>query len=141
MINKRDRFITALANATQGSVLTDHEALEEASYDFGRVVAGEPQLVVRPLNVADVVTIVRQARTWGWSISARGAGHPQGGQGVSRGGVVLDTRSLVTIEPPNPAEGSVVAGAGVLWSELLEVVMAHGLLPPVLTDHPKVTSG
>ena len=124
-----------------GELHTEENILARASSDFGRVVRGDPEAVIVPTSAGDVVTVVRHARRTGQPITVRGAGHSQGGQSLARGGIVVDTRRLDTIEPVDEVNATVTVGAGLLWGALVRQMAELGWLPPVLTDNPAVTVG
>jgi len=135
------QLVSTLARRLDGVVRTDLAAIQGAATDFGQVIVKTPTVVVWPDHADDVATVLHCAQAAGCPVSIRGTGHSQGGQSLNQGGIVIDTRSLDPIEQINKAEGWVIAGAGGLWSTLVRVVAAAGVLPPVLTDHTQVTIG
>jgi cytokinin dehydrogenase len=136
-----ERLTAALMRRISGKVCLDHESLAAASWDFGRVAECRPSIVVWPVNTDDVVAIVQIAREARTTLAIRGAGHSQGGQALSRGGIVIHTEQLCRIDAFNATEGTITAEAGMLWNDLVNTVMQHSLLPVVMTDHLKVTLG
>ena len=118
-----DRLTTILTQRVTGEVRHDHESLAAASRDFGAVAAGRPRVVVWPDSTDDVVAIVRTARETQSSLSVRGAGHSQGGQALSPGGIVIQTQRLNGIEAFSETERLITAGAGMLWSDLVDTVV------------------
>jgi FAD/FMN-containing dehydrogenase len=133
--------LSNLAESLDGTVRTDLEAVNQSSTDFGRVLYGKPQAIVCPASVSDIVAVVRWARQAKCTVAVRGAGHSQGGQSLSNGGLVVDLRSFDEVEEISEDEGWAMAGAGVLWRSLVELTSGHGLAPPVLTDNLAVTIG
>jgi cytokinin dehydrogenase len=136
-----DRLATTLTERVAGDVCLDHQSLAGASRDFGGVVEARPRIVVWPNDTDDLVAIVRTAREMGTPLAVRGAGHSQGGQALNRGGIVIQTQRLNRIEAISEKDRWVTAGAGMLWSDLLDEVIERNVLPPVLTDQLKVTLG
>jgi FAD/FMN-containing dehydrogenase len=136
-----DRLTTILKKRIQGHACLDDESLVAASRDFGGIVSSRPQVVVWPDNTDDVVAIVRTARETKTPLSVRGAGHSQGGQALSRGGIVIQTQRLNRIESFKTAEGRITAGAGMSWRDLVATTIESKLLPAVLTDYLHVTLG
>ena len=136
-----DRLTTILRQRLTGEVCVNDESLAAVSRDFGGVAEGRPRVVVWPENTDDVVAIIRTAREAGTSLSVRGAGHSQGGQALNRGGLVIQTQRLHRIEAFSENEGWITAQAGMLWSDLVDSVIEHDLLPPVMTDNLQVTLG
>lgn len=115
-----------------GTLRVDDAARREAAEDFGHLRHAPPRAVLSPADVDDVVRLLRFAKQSQISVAARGQGHAMGGQPLAPDGVVIDTRSLATIEAP---EGeSIRVGAGAIWADVVQTALAHGLVPPALTD-------
>lgn len=136
-----ERLTKTLAQRIAGKVCADHESLLDASRDFGGVAESRPRVVVWPESTEDVVAVVRTARETKSSLAVRGAGHSQGGQALVRAGIVIQTQRLNGIEVFSEAESSITAGAGLLWSDLVDTVIPRNRLPTVITDNLEVTLG
>jgi cytokinin dehydrogenase len=130
-----------LRRAIRGEVTTDVHAMAEVRRDFGGMVHGTPAVVVRPQDAFDVSRVVAYAIRRSLVVSIRAAGHSQGGQSLSDGGVLLDMRSLDGVECLDVRDQSLEAGAGTLWLDAVRRSLASGLVPPVLTNHLGVTLG
>lgn len=115
------------------------ETLRRLSTDFGRIVHRRPLVVARPADTGGVAAVLRYANRSGLPLTARGAGHSQGGQCVNGGGILLDTRRLNHLEPTSP--GSFKAGAGTLWRAVIADSLRSRHLPPVVVDNMTVTVG
>jgi cytokinin dehydrogenase len=145
-------WMSDLAGEIGGQVLTDDSSREAVSTDFGRIVARQPAVVVRPGSTEDVARVVKFAAKHSLGVGTRGAGHSQTGQSLSEH-IVLDMTSLEQVKrlgPPTGAEGAgvspdssgtVVCQAGLKWRSLVEQLGAVGLSPPVLTNNLDVTIG
>ncbi|MEU5879032.1 FAD-binding protein [Spirillospora sp. NPDC047279] len=102
--------------------------------DFGGMIERTPAAVVRPSSARDVAAAVRDVP----GIVARGLGHSSAGQSLADAGVI-DMRGLASVHEVR--DGTVTAGAGITWRELLDATLPHRLTPPVLTDHLDLTVG
>lgn len=125
--------------ALEGRLRVDDEVLRWAAEDYGHLVHQRPRAVLRPAHARDVARIVEFAARTGIPVAARGAGHSQGGQAQTAGGIVVDMSALNDIR--FRGSSSVAAGGGALWSDVVEATLARGFIPPVLTDYLGTTVG
>ena len=97
---------------TAGSVGYDEaRRLYNASFDR------RPEVIVRPKDVGDVVAAVEIARSESVDLAIRCGGHNAAGLGSVDGGLVLDMRSMNTIDVAE--DGSTVrVGGGCTWTEV-----------------------
>lgn len=128
-----------LRRAVKGAIAADQETLEDVSSDFGRLSYGPPAVVVGPASSDDVRRVIELANEEGWSVSARGSGHSQGGQSLAHGGILLDMTALNRLS--SVERDSIWVEAGVLWRDLLNAVVGLGRMPMVLTGNLDVTVG
>ena len=120
---------------------------ESFSEDFGHLRHQDPQSVLRPGSVDDIVKIVNYARQCGVKVAMNGQGgrddqresHSLYGQALVDGGIAIDSKSLSTIHHIGP--GTADVDAGVRWSELAIAAAATGQIPPVVTDFPYLSVG
>ncbi|MBW1642099.1 MAG: FAD-binding oxidoreductase, partial [Deltaproteobacteria bacterium] len=89
-----DSVISKLERHQKGRVIRDRILLEEYRTDFGKVVIGEPRVVVIPHDEQDIIAIFKIANELQVPVSIRGAGHTCFGQSLSDGGILLVNRSL-----------------------------------------------
>lgn len=122
-----------------GELVLEGDALDEAADDFGHIVHELPWAVLRPGSVEDVQRMVRFCNRHRVGIAMRGQGHSTHGQPQVEGGVVIDSRSLASIDEVGP--GGARVGPGVRWLDLLVVALEQGLTPPVLTDYIELSIG
>jgi FAD/FMN-containing dehydrogenase len=104
---------------------------EDVGYDaaratFNGMIDRRPEVVTRPLDVADVITAVEFAREAGLPVSVRGGGHGVAGLCVGDGSLVVDLRLMrdVTVDPETR---TVVCGGGALWEDLDPPCQRYGL--------------
>ena len=107
---------------------------DDPDYDRARAVYNgsidrRPQLIVRPTGAADVMDAVNYAREAGLTPVARCGGHSVAGTSASEGGVLIDLSSLKGVDV-NPARGTAIAQAGVLWGEYDRETQLRGTATP-----------
>jgi FAD/FMN-containing dehydrogenase len=109
-------------------------APEDSGYDPGRMtfngmIDRRPHLIVRPLDVDDVVAAVSYAREADLPIAIRGGGHSVAGHCIGDGGVVVDLRLIrgVVVDPDGR---TATCGGGSLWEDLDPPCLRHGLATP-----------
>jgi FAD/FMN-containing dehydrogenase len=109
-------------------------AADDAGYDparltFNGMIDRRPELIVRPLDVEDVVTAVSWARELDLPIAVRGGGHSVAGHCIGEGGLVVDLRLMrsVTVDPDAK---TATCGGGSLWEDLDPACLRHGLATP-----------
>jgi cytokinin dehydrogenase len=118
-----------------GLILTDEEVRASFRSDFGRTVDRLPGAVARCASAEDVARVVRSCRARGVPVVPRGQGHTQSGQATTEGGVLLDMTALATIREIDAAGESATVDGGVVWSDLVDATLVHGLVPRVLTNN------
>ena len=114
-----------------GALVLDGPELAACARDAGYHVTRHPWAVLYPGSAADLARMIEYCRCYGIPIAARGQGHTTHGQSLVDGGVIVRTETLSEIHEIGPDYADV--GAGVLWNELLEATLAHGLAAPVHT--------
>ncbi|HEY1552965.1 MAG TPA: FAD-binding oxidoreductase [Kofleriaceae bacterium] len=107
--------------------------------DFGRVVWREPQFVVRPRSVDQLVDCVTMLRDRATPYHVRGAGHSSGGQALTDGGAVIHTGGLSRIIEERPDADQIVVEGGTWWLSVIEQLQAQGRRPVSLTGNPRVS--
>jgi cytokinin dehydrogenase len=116
-------------------LLLDEEVRAHFRSDFGRMVDRLPGAVARCASVEEVAEVVRFCRHKRIPIVPRGQAHTQSGQSTTEGGVLLDTSAMAIIhEIDAPGETATVDG-GVIWGDLVDATLEHGVMPRVLTNN------
>ncbi|KAL6507198.1 Cytokinin dehydrogenase [Orobanche hederae] len=136
----------------QNKLQTDPDAIKAASKDYGNLVQENPCAVLYPSSVQDIVDLIKMSnnRSTPFTISARGRGHSVRGQATAAGGVVVDMPSLSR----NGSVGCGIrvscspllgyyadAGGEVMWIDVLQAGLKHGLVPVSWTDYLYLTVG
>jgi FAD/FMN-containing dehydrogenase len=109
-------------------------APEDSGYDPGRMtfngmIDRRPHLIVRPLDVDDVISAVSYAREADLPIAIRGGGHSVAGHCIGDGGVVVDLRLMRSVVV-DPEARTATCGGGSLWEDLDPPCLRHGLATP-----------
>src|SRR5436305_8522855 len=109
-------------------------AADDAGYDPGRItfngmIDRRPELILRPLDVDDVVAAVSYAAAADLPIAVRGGGHSVAGHCIGDGGLVVDLRLMryVTVDPD---ARTATCGGGALWEDLDPACQRHALATP-----------
>lgn len=133
---------TALAEdfpTFDGVLLLDDASRAAAADDFGHIVHRQPQAVLRPGSVDDVVKLVQFARRNDIKVAARGQGHSTQGQAQVEAGVVVDMSTLASVHEINSTNA--LADGGTRWLDLVAATIPQGLTPPILVDFLELTVG
>jgi FAD/FMN-containing dehydrogenase len=125
----------------RGAIVPGSHASAEYQTNFGHVHEGRPAAVIRPGSREDLVEVFREARARGLTVTTRGSAHSQSEQGVSRGGLLVDLRSMGRVLEVDAKAATATVEAGALWSDVVAATLREGLVPPVLTNNLAVTVG
>ena len=107
-MNDMRRSLAYLEQTLRGEVTNARNAIEEASFDFGRIVTRKPGLVVFPRDSEDVSKLLLHANRHRIPISTQGATHTQGGHSLNAKGIVLKTERMDGIVEINLRENWVL---------------------------------
>lgn len=130
-----------------GTLETSPSVLSGFAKDFGNLVTGAPQAVLRPGSVGDIVAMVRFARCNGLTIAVNGQSggtgewesHSNYGQAAVPGGISVDAKALSTIH--SIGADSAWVDAGVTWAQLMDAALPQGKMPPSHTDYQHLSVG
>jgi FAD/FMN-containing dehydrogenase len=121
---------TELRERHRGPVIAPgDDRYDGARATFNGMVDRLPEVVVRPLDAADVVTAVRFAREGDLPVSIRGGGHGVAGHCVGDGSVAVDLRLMRQVVV-DPEKRTAMCGGGALWDDLDPPCQVHGLATP-----------
>jgi cytokinin dehydrogenase len=116
-------------------ILLEDETLALFRSDFGRMVDRQPGAVARCASAEEVADVVRFCRHKRVPLVPRGQAHTQSGQATTAGGVVLDTSAMAVIHDIDVAGETATVDGGVVWGDLVNATLRHGLVPRVLTNN------
>ncbi len=119
--------IDQLRGTIRGDVITSVDpGYEEARGVFNAMIDRRPEVVVRPLDVADVAAAVNHARESGLDLAVRGGGHSVPGFGTCDGGLVIDLSKMKGIRV-DPEARTVRAEGGCTWGGFNDATHEFGL--------------
>jgi FAD/FMN-containing dehydrogenase len=126
-VTVRDLDTTALAERVRGELIGPSDAgYEEARGLYNSMIDKHPALIVRCVDVADVMAAVDFARDNGTPLAVRGGAHnPAGFAGVDDG-VVVDLTRMKGIRVDPEARLATVEG-GCTWGDVDHATHAFGL--------------
>jgi methyltransferase (TIGR00027 family) len=81
--------------------------------------------VIRPKSEDEVIAAILKAESEGMAVSVCGARHAMGGQQFGAGTLLLDVSGLVELHPVDTERGMVEAGAGLMWPQLIDGLLAQ----------------
>jgi FAD/FMN-containing dehydrogenase len=104
-------------------------AYESTRQVYNGMIDKRPALIVRCVDVADVIAAVDYARTNGLLTAIRGGGHNGGGLGTCDDGVVIDLSSMRGVRvDPNVRTAQVASGS--VWGDVDHATHPFGLAVP-----------
>ena len=122
--------LAQLRERHRGPVLAGTDrGFDTARATFNGMIDRRPELVVRPLDVEDVVSAVRYAVAADLPIAVRGGGHGVAGHCVGDGSLVVDLRLMRQVRV-DPASRTATCEGGALWEDLDPPSQRHGLATP-----------
>jgi FAD/FMN-containing dehydrogenase len=122
--------LAELRERHRGPVIDSSDrGFDEARATFNGMIERHPELIVRPIDLADVVTAVLFAREGDLPVAVRGGGHGVAGHCIGDGSLVVDLRLMrqVTIDLESQ---TATCGGGSLWEDLDTPSQRHGLATP-----------
>jgi FAD/FMN-containing dehydrogenase len=122
--------LSSLRQRLRGDVSGAPDALGAVSRDASHVL-GRAELRVRPVDVEDVIALVRWAREHRIPLTARGGGTSLDGESVPvSGGAVVDFSGWTDIAEVDPVGRTVRVGPGVVVADLHRRLASLGLFFP-----------
>jgi len=126
----KELTIEDLRTSLRGQIISrDDEGYEEARQVYNGMINKKPTLIVRCVDVADVISAVNYARQSGLTLAVRGGGHNGGGLGICDDGLVIDLSGMKGVRVDPAARTARVAG-GCTWGEVDHATHAFGLATP-----------
>jgi hypothetical protein len=121
---------TTLEPLLRGEVIRPgDEGYEEARAVHNANIDRRPALIVRCVDVADVIAVVDFARESGLSLAVRGGAHSVPGYGTVDGGVVIDLSRMRGVIV-DPEARLVTAQGGATWGDVDHATHPFGLAAP-----------
>jgi FAD/FMN-containing dehydrogenase len=124
---ENEMTMTNLQTLLRGQlILPGDEAYERARGVWNAAADRHPALIIRPLDVADVITAVTFAHEQQMQVSVRSGGHNMAGYGTNDGGLVIDL-SLMKAITVDPERRIARIEPGLTWGEVASTLQPHGL--------------
>jgi FAD/FMN-containing dehydrogenase len=119
--------IDGLREQVRGDVITpEDEGYEEGRKVYNAMVDRRPRVVVRPVDVADVIAAVNLARENELDLSIRGGGHSVPGFGTCDDGVAIDLSRMRSVRV-DPKAKTARAEGGATWGDFNHATYGFGL--------------
>jgi UDP-N-acetylenolpyruvoylglucosamine reductase len=110
-------------------VMPGDDAYESSRKVYNAMIDKRPAIIVRCMDVADVIAAVNYARTNNVLTAIRGGGHNGGGLGTVNDGLVIDL-SLMRGVRVDAARRTVRVAAGSVWGDVDHATGPFGLAVP-----------
>ncbi|CAN0901286.1 Cytokinin dehydrogenase 3 [Linum grandiflorum] len=132
-----------------GTLRSDKAAISSVGHDYGNIVHHYPAAVLHPSSVHDIVNLIKLSyNNWPTSfpVAARGRGHSVNGQAMvaaDGNGVVVDMMRMSSKINVSISVSTAYADVGgeVLWRDVLDATLAHGVAPRSWTDYLYLSVG
>lgn len=128
--NLSESIIQEFITKIRGQVILpiDHD-YEEARKVYNAMINKYPGMIVRCVDVADVIHAVNFGRENNLIVAVRGGGHNGGGLGICDDGLVIDLSGLKFVRV-DPVKQIVTVGGGNTWGEVDHATHVFGLAVP-----------
>jgi len=115
---------------TRGEVIKPGDpAYDSARQVYNGMIDKHPAVIVRCVDVADVVAAVEYGRENRMLTAIRGGGHNGAGLGICEGGLVIDLSRMQGVRV-DPATRTVEVAGGCVWGEVDHATHPFGLATP-----------
>ena len=119
--------LAGLARTLMGPILREGDPeYDEVRTAWNGMIDRRPAVIVRCVDVGDVVAAVNFARPAGLLVSVRGGDHSAAGNAVCDAGIMIDL-SLMKGMTVDPQARTARAEPGLRWSEFDAATQLHGL--------------
>ena len=125
-----DEALAGLKSAVRGTVIMPADsAYNTARAVYNAMIDKRPAMVIRCVDVADVMAGVKLGADSGLAVAIRSGGHNAAGLGTCDGGIVLDL-SLMKNVRVDPKSRRVRVGGGAVWGDVDHATSVFGLAVP-----------
>lgn len=126
----RTNLIEEFAGTIKGEViLPGHANYEDARQVYNAMINKRPGMIVKCMDVDDVIRAVNFGRTNKLLVAIRGGGHNGGGLGLCDEGLVIDLSGIKFVQV-DAQKRTVRVGGGNLWQEVDQATHPFGLAVP-----------
>ncbi|WP_150450895.1 FAD-binding oxidoreductase [Arenibacter lacus] len=110
-------------------IMPSHEDYHRSRKVYNGMIDKSPGMIVKCVDVADVIASVNFGRENNLLIAVRSGGHNGGGLGICDDGLVIDLSGLKNVRV-DTSNNTVRVGGGNLWGEVDHAIHAFGLAIP-----------
>lgn len=110
-------------------ILPESDDFDESRKVYNGMIDKKPGMIVKCVDVADVIACVNYARENNILLAVRGGGHNGGGLGICDDGMVLDLSGIKFVRV-NTSDNTVRVGGGNVWGEVDHGTHPFGLAVP-----------
>ncbi|MGB5320634.1 FAD-binding oxidoreductase [Lutimonas sp.] len=110
-------------------ILPGSETYDESRKVYNGMIDKRPGMIVKCVDVADVIACVNYGRENNLLVAVRGGGHNGGGLGICDGGMVIDLSGIKYVRV-NTKDNTVRVGGGNVWGEVDHATHPFGLAVP-----------
>ena len=119
-----------LRSSVRGTIVQPGDAGYDAARKvYNAMIDKRPALIVRCVDVADVIAAVKYARATDALVAIRGGGHNGGGLGTCDDGIVIDLSPMKGVRV-DPIARTARVGAGCIWADVDHATHPFGLAVP-----------
>ncbi|HEY5463905.1 MAG TPA: FAD-binding oxidoreductase [Hanamia sp.] len=123
-------IIKEFASQIRGSVILPNDSnYEESRKVYNAMINKHPGIIVKCVDVADVIYAVNFGRQNNLLVAVRGGGHNGGGLGLCNDGLVIDLSGLKSVRV-DTKDNTARVGGGNLWGEVDHTTHPFGLAVP-----------
>lgn len=110
-------------------ILPDNNNYNDSRKVYNGMIDKRPGMIIKCVDVADVISCVNYGRENNLLVAIRGGGHNGAGLGICDGGMVIDLSGIKYIRV-NTENNTVRVGGGNLWGEVDHATHPFGLAVP-----------
>ena len=123
-------IIEEFASQIRGEIILPKDSnYDETRKVYNAMINKHPGIIVKCVDVADVIHVVNFGRENNLLVAVRGGGHNGGGLGICDDGLVIDLSGIKFVLV-DTAEKTVRVGGGNVWGEVDHATHAFGLAVP-----------
>lgn len=125
-----ESVVEEFTSQIRGEVISPgDQSYNEERKVYNGMIDKSPDLIVKCVDVADVISTVNFGRENDLLVSIRGGGHNAGGLGLCNNGIVIDLSGLKFVRV-NTSDNTVLVGGGNVWGEVDHATHPFGLAVP-----------
>jgi hypothetical protein len=128
--NLDEAVIKEFASQIRGKIIFPKDAeYDDSRKVYNAMINKHPGVIVKCVDVADVIYAVNFGRKNNLLVAVRGGGHNGGGLGICDDGLVIDLSGIKYVKV-NPENKTVSVGGGNVWGEVDHATHPFGLAVP-----------